>query len=167
MEVELIEYSDNPEEIIATAARNDYYDGWVEDDTFEEVMEGVSYDDRHYEESRERLMEEADDWDLVDEQDVVVEAQKQSLVEDLYGKEHYGPAEHPQFIYAIKGVSRSLMAQITRHRHMSFDVQSMRYVDFGDTESVVPPTLEDGEGHLSREKGLVDLDDDEIGRAHV
>jgi len=34
------------------------------------------------------------------------------------------------------------MAQITRHRHVSFDVQSMRYVAFDDVD---PADVEDGE----------------------
>jgi len=55
---------------------------------------------------------------------------KRELVRDLLRKGHFGPFEHPQAFFVAEGVSRVTMAQITRHRHMSWDVQSMRYVDF-------------------------------------
>jgi thymidylate synthase, flavin-dependent len=48
------------------------------------------------------------------------------------------------------------MAQITRHRHLTFDVQSQRYVDFSDKEAIMPRSLEEDD-HFSREDGLVDL----------
>ena len=41
---------------------------------------------------------------------------------------HESPIEHVSFTFAIEGVSRSLLAQITRHRMASFSVQSQRYV---------------------------------------
>ena len=40
---------------------------------------------------------------------------------------HTSTLEHISFTFAIEGVSRSLLAQLTRHRHMSFSVQSQRY----------------------------------------
>jgi thymidylate synthase (FAD) len=47
---------------------------------------------------------------------------------------HWGPFEHPQATFAVKGVSRACMAQLTRHRHASFDVMSLRYVELDDDE---------------------------------
>ena len=41
---------------------------------------------------------------------------------------HESPIEHASFTFGIEGVSRSLLAQITRHRIASFSVQSQRYV---------------------------------------
>ena len=41
---------------------------------------------------------------------------------------HASPIEHASFTFAIEGVSRSLLAQITRHRIASYSVQSQRYV---------------------------------------
>ena len=41
---------------------------------------------------------------------------------------HESPTEHASFTFAIEGVSRSLLAQITRHRIASYSVQSQRYV---------------------------------------
>jgi thymidylate synthase (FAD) len=54
---------------------------------------------------------------------------------------HFGVFEHPQASFFVEGLSRSAMAQVTRHRHMSFDVQSQRYVDFAEKEPVVPPSF--------------------------
>lgn len=55
------------------------------------------------------------------------------------------------------------MAQITRHRHASFDVQSQRYVDFSEKFNPieVPKSLRDAD-HFSRETGSTDLTDDEL-----
>ena len=55
---------------------------------------------------------------------------------------HESPIEHASFTFGIEGVSRSLLAQITRHRHASFSVQSQRYVREGAFEFVLPPEIE-------------------------
>ena len=39
---------------------------------------------------------------------------------------HASPIEHASFTFAIEGVSRALLAQITRHRIASYSVQSQR-----------------------------------------
>lgn len=41
---------------------------------------------------------------------------------------HLSVFEHISFTFRIIGVSRSLLAQLTRHRHASFSVRSQRYV---------------------------------------
>jgi thymidylate synthase (FAD) len=46
-------------------------------------------------------------------------------------------------MFAVKGVSQVPMTQITRHRHMSFEIQSMRYVDFSEAEPVTPSGFEE------------------------
>lgn len=55
---------------------------------------------------------------------------------------HASPVEHASFTFAIEGVSRSLLAQITRHRLASYSVQSQRYVRLDDFQFVVPPEVE-------------------------
>ena len=49
---------------------------------------------------------------------------------------HMSPTEHVSFTFAIDGVSRSLLAQITRHRIGSYSVQSLRYNNPFDKEEV-------------------------------
>lgn len=43
---------------------------------------------------------------------------------------HESILEHASFTFGIEGVSRVLLAQITRHRIASFSVQSQRYVSY-------------------------------------
>ena len=52
----------------------------------------------------------------------------ESFIEMLMSLGHESPVEHVCFTFAIEGVSRSLLAQMTRHRIASFSVQSQRYV---------------------------------------
>lgn len=54
---------------------------------------------------------------------------------------HESPIEHAVFTFGVEGVSRSLLAQLTRHRIASFSVQSQRYVRERMFEYVVPPEI--------------------------
>lgn len=65
-----------------------------------------------------------------------------SFVEMLSEIGHESPIEHASFTFGIEGVSRSLLAQITRHRIASFSVKSQRYVREGSFEYVTPPEIE-------------------------
>ena len=58
---------------------------------------------------------------------------------------HESPIEHASFTFGIEGVSRALLAQITRHRIASFSVQSQRYVKEAQFEYVLPPEIEKDE----------------------
>lgn len=136
MEVRLLEATENPEEVICTAARNDYMSEWVGEQSFEEIMATTDGDD--------------------------LEEKKATLIGHLLDHGHFGPFEHPQATFAVKGISRSCMAQITRHRHASFDVQSMRYVAFDDVDPedvaegelvVTPPSATDPDWIGRNQKG--------------
>ena len=61
------------------------------------------------------------------------------LLEDLG---HESPVEHASFTFGIEGVSRALLAQITRHRIASFSVQSQRYVSKSDFSYIIPPEID-------------------------
>jgi len=126
MEVELLEATEDPERVICSGARNDYMSDFVGDQSFEEIMSTIEGDS--------------------------LEERKRTLIGRLLDHGHFGPFEHPQATFAVKGISRSCMAQITRHRHVSFDVQSMRYVAFDDVDPadveagamvVTPPSASD------------------------
>lgn len=56
---------------------------------------------------------------------------------------HESPVEHASFTFGIEGVSRTLLAQITRHRIASFSVQSQRYVEKSGFEYIMPPEIAD------------------------
>lgn len=68
---------------------------------------------------------------------------------------HFGIFEHKPPAFFIEGLSRVAMAQLTRHRHLSFDVQSQRYVNFENKSPVIPPTFE---GVEMRQAAPVDRD---------
>lgn len=55
---------------------------------------------------------------------------------------HESPLEHASFTFGLEGVSRTLLAQITRHRIASYSVQSQRYVKESQFEYVLPPQIE-------------------------
>ena len=65
-----------------------------------------------------------------------------SFLDHLNAMGHESPIEHASFTFGIEGVSRSLLAQITRHRLASFSVQSQRYVREAHFEFVLPPEIE-------------------------
>ncbi len=78
--------------------------------------------------------------------DGLSEEKAKEFVEMLATLGHESPTEHAYFTFAIEGVSRSLLAQITRHRMASFSVQSQRYVELGSFDYVLPPAIaEDAE----------------------
>jgi thymidylate synthase (FAD) len=116
MDVRLLEATEDPEQLLCTAARNDYSESFVADESFTETMADI------------------DGEDLQDKQE--------TLISHLLSHGHFGPFEHPTATFAVEGVSRSCMAQITRHRHVSFDIQSMRYVAFDDVD---PDDVREGE----------------------
>jgi thymidylate synthase (FAD) len=64
---------------------------------------------------------------------------------------HASVLEHASFTFGIEGVSRALLAQLTRHRIASFSVQSQRYVKFKDAMGfVVPQTIKKNKNLLKK-----------------
>ncbi len=60
-----------------------------------------------------------------------VETQDQeTFVSQIMDMGHLSVLEHASFTFGVEGVSRSLLAQLTRHRLASFSVQSQRYVSY-------------------------------------
>ncbi len=73
--------------------------------------------------------------------DGLTEEKAEQFVKMLSTIGHESPIEHASFTFAVEGVSRSLLAQITRHRLASFSVQSQRYVKLHDFSYVTPPEI--------------------------
>jgi thymidylate synthase (FAD) len=169
MNVEVLRATENPERLVCQAARGDYYEGYVGDTEYAELMKDVDYDesDLQYvldQSNSTASVEDVEKYDL--QWQPLVEAKTKSFIEKQLSRGHYGPWEHPQITFAVEGVSRVTMAQITRHRHMTFDIQSMRYADFSNVDPIVPKSVTD-ENHFSREDGVTDLEADmeELQRA--
>lgn len=73
-----------------------------------------------------------------------VSAKDQSdFVQKIMGMGHESVLEHASFTFGVEGVSRVLLAQLTRHRLASFSVQSQRYVSYESGFGyIVPPKIE-------------------------
>ncbi len=72
-----------------------------------------------------------------------IEAKDQgSFIQKLMDMGHESVMEHSVFTFGIEGVSRALLAQITRHRVASFSVQSQRYVSYENGFGyILPPQI--------------------------
>lgn len=79
----------------------------------------------------------------------LTEEKTRSFIKMLSDLGHESPIEHASFTFGIEGVSRSLLAQITRHRIASFSVQSQRYVREDAFEYITPPSIEQDEEALA------------------
>ena len=70
-------------------------------------------------------------------------------VETCYQSGHLSVFEHAVVSFRIEGISRACMAQLTRHRLVSFCVESQRYNRYdldGHDWYVTPPRFADDEG---------------------
>ena len=56
---------------------------------------------------------------------------------------HTSVLEHAVYTFKVEGLSRAALAQLTRHRLASFDVQSQRYVRLDNPELVIPESVKD------------------------
>jgi thymidylate synthase (FAD) len=92
-----------------------------------------------------RLCYSADDIDTI--VDKMQSNETENFVEKLLNMGHMSPIEHICFTFGIEGVSRSLLAQLTRHRIASFSVKSQRYVSemYDDTtfSYIIPPKIKE------------------------
>ena len=107
LKVDLISYTQDPEKLIACAAKLCYSDIGAK-----KIKDG-----------------------LTDEK-------VSNFVNMLAEIGHESPIEHITFTFAIEGISRSLLAQLTRHRIASYSVQSQRYVKTKHFEFVMPPEID-------------------------
>ncbi len=66
----------------------------------------------------------------------------EKFLNKLMGLGHESPVEHVSFTFAIEGVSRAFLAQISRHRvGVSLSVRSQRYCNESNFETVMPPAI--------------------------
>ena len=80
--------------------------------------------------------------DLNSLQDKISTKDQSSFIKKLNALGHNSVQEHASFTFAISGISRVCLAQLTRHRLASFSVQSQRYVSFGDGFNfIIPPKI--------------------------
>lgn len=81
--------------------------------------------------------------DICEQIDSLTPLQIEKFIDMLMEIGHESPIEHVSFTFLLEGVSRALLAQITRHRIASYSVQSQRYVNGSNFSFVVPPAIEE------------------------
>lgn len=105
-EVKLLSYTNNPEKVVATAARTCY-----------SIDDPIAI------------------YGKLSDEDV------KKAISKLPAS-HTSPFEHASFTFAINNVSRTLLAQITRHRIATFSVKSQRYVNtIKDFRPYIPESI--------------------------
>ena len=72
----------------------------------------------------------------------VDEKDQAAFLRRIVASGHLSVLEHASFTFGVSGVSRALLAQITRHRIASFSVQSQRYVSLAEGFGyIIPPRI--------------------------
>lgn len=64
-------------------------------------------------------------------------------LKNIIAQGHFSVLEHASVSFYVEGVSRALLTELERHRHLSYSVVSQRYVHADSMGAVVPPALED------------------------
>lgn len=82
-----------------------------------------------------RICYSKDNWENIK---VKSEEEMCDFIIPLMMEQHSSPLEHVSFSFAIEGISRACLAQLTRHRTFKFNVQSQRYVDGKNFDFVMP-----------------------------
>lgn len=54
---------------------------------------------------------------------------------------HWSISEHATATLYFTGVSRAFLTELTRHRHLSFSVESQRFINANDANIVAPPAI--------------------------
>jgi len=152
VKITVLDHTNNPERTVCATARGDememsMVDIDLDDEAdYAEVMASVPYDD----DDVEAVVPTANDIPVTG---VVREgsehsnnAKTRALIQRLirtYG--HYGPFEHTNITFAAEGVSVVVERQVTRHRHVTWDVQSLRYVDGRDMDVHTPESMKNAD----------------------
>lgn len=68
-------------------------------------------------------------------------ASNEGYLRNILEQQHYSVMEHGSVTFFVSGVSRALLCELTRHRHLSFSVISQRYVDANSLDRTDPPII--------------------------
>lgn len=69
-------------------------------------------------------------------------AKTEGYINNILNQQHFSVLEHASVTYYVQGVSRNLLTELERHRHLSFSVVSQRYVDHSESDTIIPPVFE-------------------------
>jgi thymidylate synthase (FAD) len=137
MQLQVLRATEKPEQLVCETARNDYMTNWIGATSFETAMEDITPEKI----DRELAHEVVGSYRVVDYDEAMLPKIARLIRKLMESPGHFGPFEHPHITFTVRGVSRITMAQLTRHRNVTFDIQSMRYVDFGDASYLRIPEL--------------------------
>src|SRR5690606_8532508 len=70
-------------------------------------------------------------------------ATNESYLANIIAQGHESVLEHASVTFYDEGVSRALLAELTRHRHLSCSVVSQRYVDASQLDMGRPPIMDE------------------------
>lgn len=73
--------------------------------------------------------------------DGLTQEKSEEFIKHLMSMGHTSPLEHISFTFGVEGVSRVLLAELTRHRIASYSVRSMRYVSESEFGYIVPNSI--------------------------
>ncbi len=111
MEVTLVSYTQNPDRVVAQAARVCYSQSTA--------FECFNRDD-------EDPGNDFKDW---------------ALIRKLKESGHMSPFEHVSFTFSVDGLSRIASHQLVRHRMASYSQKSQRYTNSSNAKLIVPPSV--------------------------
>lgn len=158
MEVEVLRSTPEPEKLVCQTARNDYMQSWIGETSFRDAMSGINPDKI----DRELAHEIVGSSNLPEYEEDILPRMARLIRKLMETPGHFGPFEHPYITFTVKGVSRITMAQLTRHRHITFDVQSMRYVNFSESGFINIPETGNDQLHGRRAEIADDIDQSKI-----
>ncbi len=121
MKVKLLRMTETPIDVMWVAARTCYSEK-SPIEMWEERYPNILREAEEYDERTWKIREEKQEkmWNLVKK---VIESKHESI------------CEHVSFTFAVEGVSRALLAQLTRHRTgIVFSVMSQRYVEIKESQ---------------------------------
>lgn len=153
------------EELVCAAARNDMSTEpprSLRGESFISLMSNVEVDPDEAESVLGDLSGDPSEWHPALHENKMGRVRERSLLKHLMNSGHWGPFEHPQATLVLEDVTRVAMAQITRHRHFTFDIMSLRYCDVSDDgiedRFEIPPEVQD-DSTVSR-GGVHDVDEE-------
>jgi len=68
-------------------------------------------------------------------------ADPKDYIANILAKGHFSVLEHASASFYVTGVSRNLLLELERHRHLSFSVLSQRFVNSENATLIIPPAL--------------------------
>ncbi len=88
-----------------------------------------------------------------------IDEKMKNFIRMLMTRGHWGPFEHPTITLGIEGMSRVTLAQLTRHRIASFDIQSARFLSLRNltpNDMIWPPSFSQNRV-VTREEGAKEI----------